>query len=218
LAAYYDFQPDPNNSKQLVNRAPSGAALNGEIQGARWVGGRFAEKYALDFKSPGAGVRLNLPAEYRQLTLIAWVNVNDLPNALNALLTSDGWERSGIFHWQIDRDGHIHFSSSIPQLEVLSVGKITPDYFHRWCQLAATVDTAAKRVCFYIDGKSAGNWDSVHMESLKLGSAMIGNWDTRNIEIKTAVRTLDGSIDELMLFDNVLPFEEIQKIYEAGKP
>ena len=44
LVAYYDFQPDPNNPKVLLNRAPTGAAFNGEIQNATWVEGRFPEK------------------------------------------------------------------------------------------------------------------------------------------------------------------------------
>ena len=44
LLAYYDFQPDPNNSKVLLNRSASGAKYNGEIQNAAFVDGRFGEK------------------------------------------------------------------------------------------------------------------------------------------------------------------------------
>ena len=49
LVAYYDFQPDPTNPAVLFNRAPTGAALNGEIQTANWVEGRFPGKSALEF-------------------------------------------------------------------------------------------------------------------------------------------------------------------------
>ena len=103
LVAYYDFQPDPNNPKVLVNRAPSGDVFNGEIQNAIWTEGRFPVKRALDFTATGAGVRVNLPGEHKQMTLIAWINSKQFVNSYNCLLFSDTWNIAKKLHWQINK-------------------------------------------------------------------------------------------------------------------
>ena len=107
LLAYYDFQVDRSNPSVLFNRAPTGAVLNGEIQNASWVEGRFPGKSGLEFKAADAGVRVNLPGKYERLTLIAWVSSKGLANKYNGILLSDGWRRPGELHWQVRSSGQV---------------------------------------------------------------------------------------------------------------
>jgi hypothetical protein len=46
LVAYYDFQPDESDRTILRNRAASGSALDGKIEGAKWADGPFPGKPA----------------------------------------------------------------------------------------------------------------------------------------------------------------------------
>ena len=104
LVAYYDFQAEGNNDKVLVNRALTGAALNGEIQNAAWTQGRFAGKKALEFMAADAGVKVQLPDKYQQVTFITWINIDRLANNLNGLLLSNDWSRPGQVHWELSKD------------------------------------------------------------------------------------------------------------------
>ena len=103
LIAYYDFQPDESNPRVLRNRSAAGLQYDGQlVGGAEWVEGRLPGKKALLFHQPGSGVRVNIPVECKQLTLLAWARLDALPNPhLRAILTSDTWhERPGSVHWR----------------------------------------------------------------------------------------------------------------------
>ena len=54
-----------------------------------------------------SGVRVNLPGEYQQMTVIAWVNNKQLANEFNGILMSDDWDQTKKLHLQINNTGQI---------------------------------------------------------------------------------------------------------------
>jgi hypothetical protein len=228
LMAYYDFQQDQKNPELLVNKSPAGADLNGKIQGATWVAGRFAGKDALEFKQPKHGVRVVLPRAMTSMTLAVWVNLDGLPYKTNSLLMSDGWKKPS-FHWLLaqngsyaigvmNKGGYLILGSSPPASPSAISWTYPRENFGRWSMLAIIYQTEAKRIAYFYNGGSLGHDRISNDAPIQFGAASIGPWDTLAGKQPTPERTLDGRMDELMIFDAALPAEEIQKIYEAGKP
>ena len=56
-------------SSDLKDHAPNKARLDGRIAGARWVTGRWPGKQALLFDRDGDHVKVEIPGEFRQMTL-----------------------------------------------------------------------------------------------------------------------------------------------------
>ncbi len=220
LLAYYDFQPDPDNPKILRNRAPTGAALDGEIQNAAWIDGRFTGKRALEFMAADAGVRVNLPGKYQQMTLIAWVNSKQLMNKYNGILLSDGWLRTGQLHWQLRASRQIEtniFGQNIANEAYCSTEAVTADQLGRWCMISAVIDTP-DRCTLYINGDYFQQLKSVKIPAIEIGAAMIGGWNKEDSPDKDIIRTLSGRIDELAIFTKALSAKDIKDIYETGEP
>jgi hypothetical protein len=237
LLAYYDFQPDAADRTILRNRAATGSAYDGRIEGAQWAAGRFAGKSALQFGR--GGVRVNIPVECPQLTLAAWVNLDSLPmppdalqygDGYGGLLMSDGWNRvssggadfTGRIHWQIAFDGRMGFT-----LDDWDGVHCQPVFDNAngqgyWHHLAVVYihGPEASRAALYFDGQHVGGDDmaaAAHPTmTAKFGSAMIGAWwDSRDADRTSASRSLSGRIDELMIFRAALDGKEIEKMFKA---
>ena len=66
LVAYYTFESAGRSNAVLPNLSAAGSALDGQVDGAEWVYGRFPGKYALYFHGPGSGDKVVLP-EHRTI-------------------------------------------------------------------------------------------------------------------------------------------------------
>jgi hypothetical protein len=246
LLAYYDFQPDPNDTRVLLNRAPSGAKYNGEIQNAAWTSGRFNGKSALEFVAQDAGVRVNLDAKMEQISLVTWVNIDKLANNLNGLLLSNDWSRPGQLHWEINSDKHIDvaeftFNGFKNTVIFQSKEAVPDDFLNQWCMISLVIDRMNKRCLMYVNDKCvlSQSYDSQisvvesdvvgyrqlrdrpynsQIPVIEIGSATIGGWlESGKDPSPNKVRNLNCRMDELMIFESVLSVEDIQKMYEAGK-
>jgi len=223
LLAYYDFQPDQGDINVLKNRAPTGAALNGEILEAPWVEGRFPGKSALDFTADGAGARINIPSDQRQLTLIAWLFGDHLANDYNGILMSDNWKEAKQLHWEILKSGQVYVGVWGQSASRVSDRTIPADSLRQWFMLAAVIDTDASLHRLYLNGELFDEF--VSRENMppappNIGSATIGGWNNqgRGGSPRGKVHNLSGRMDELMIFQKTLSADEIKQIYEAGKP
>jgi hypothetical protein len=73
-------------------------------------------------------------------------------------------------------------------------------------------------VTFYVNGKLV---DQVKINSHQpgsFGSAAIGYWNSVDFSTPERMRNLRGRVDELIVFRRPLAAEEIQRMYDAGKP
>ncbi|MEM6689805.1 MAG: hypothetical protein AAF664_10285, partial [Planctomycetota bacterium] len=61
--------------------------------------------------------------------------------------------------------------------------------------------------------------DKFFIDELRIGPAEVGNWGQPFRKTPWfAVRNLNGTIDEMIVYDAALSAEEIHVLYERGKP
>ncbi|MDF1752339.1 MAG: FecR domain-containing protein [Verrucomicrobiales bacterium] len=206
VLALFDFENQKPWDRQLENHGPG--ASNGAIIGAQWSEGRWPGKGALEFKRPSDRVRLNIPGTFDELTLSSWVRVQSLDKWLSSIMLTDGFE-PGEVHWQITDEGELILgvSEAKPHSNGTSPPVISPEDFGRWIHLAVTIDRNSGVIAHYFDGKMVSSHSKTAIPPLKIGKAEIGNWQAQ--EKKHPLRSLNGRIDELIIFDRVLSPTEI---------
>jgi hypothetical protein len=235
LIACYLFKHNTEDKwDRLVNnftepRVPSRA---GGAVGAHWSEGRWPMKDALEFKSPGDRVRLNLGDEtYSAITLACWVRVDGADRKYNGLLLTDGYD-PGEPHWQIYEDGSLMFSIAYPPTGASAGAKknnqiyYSPRIFNlanqrRWHHIAVTYDNQSGVVAQFLDGREISREVSpMHRPGrpINFGPAEIGNWGMPTQGHPFPIRNLNGRIDEFLIYHAALAPSEIAALFEAGKP
>ena len=235
LIAYYDFEDLDLTSRRLANRATvdgeNASELDGGIVGARVAEGRWSQKTALDFRLEGDRVRFKIPGEFDALTLFVWVRIDALDRHLNSLFLTDYFDPNEI-HWQVSKKGALHFATSpkgvvdIPKhnRRFYSDEFWKPGMSGQWLMLSTSVDRSAasgQNVTHYVNGEAVGFSGGTQMHKelprMRIGSADLGNWSDP-IWPEVSIRTLNGRIDEFGLYRVALSAEEIEDIYQQGKP
>lgn len=218
LLVHFDFESQDPWDRELRNKAsapPSGAA----IIGAQWTQGRWPGKGALEFKRINDRVRLRIPGEFDALTLSAWVRAEGFDRWLNSLMLTDGWER-GEVHWQINDAGQLILGVS-EGLNAFSEPVVRPRDLGRWLHLAVTVESGpdGARIVHYLDGVAVGETVSDRpMPTLRIGEAEIGNWQVRDLDTPHPIRSLNGRIDDFLVFSRALSPAEVAAIHTTGLP
>jgi len=228
LLAYYDFQRDANDPRDengfelLRNRAKTGPRFDGRLMGTLRMGmaaGRFPGKQALRFDTLGDGVRVDIPVECRQMTLAAWVRIESSAKWKGVLLMSDGWNEPGKTCWLL-RDGGVGFGyfNGRGSQAIDSPPVVRADFADRWRMLAVVADQDARKATFFADGESLGQSNlpiATSSPLFALRAAMIGTWNHLGVH-PADDRTLQGYMDELMIFNAALSPEEIRRLYDTG--
>lgn len=233
LIAYYIFKHWPDDRwDRLVNNftEPRNPSRAGGAVGVHWAQGRWPEKEALEFKRPGDRVRMNLDGIYKALTLTCWVKVDAVDKTYNSLLLTDGYE-NGEPHWQIYENGSLMFSiiyrpdheTKGPKHNQMYFSKpvFTTDSLGRWHHLAVTYDNESGEAIQYFDGKEISREVSkLHVPGrpISFGPCEIGNWGLPTQNHPFPIRNLNGAIDEFAIYSAALSTNEIENIYENGKP
>jgi hypothetical protein len=243
LIAYYPIAAGVSG-RAVANAAASGPQADGLLVGpVERSAGRFgAQSAGLNFERTGARVRTRIDGEFKAFTFACWVRIDSLAHRYNALFMGDGYE-NGEPHWQIRDDGRLMFSvmvddtqeiqhfSEIDQKMVTQAGLhrvyYSPPFWDisksgQWFHLAAVYSPADRRVDQYVNGEVVSSdeiVDRFHVSTLRIGPAEIGNWGQPFRKTPWfAVRNLNGTIDELAIFNAPLTESEIQNVYEYGKP
>jgi hypothetical protein len=230
LIAYYAFDQDGGWQRRLSSSVqPNNTELDGAIVGARPVAGRWALKQALEFKKPGDRVRVQIPGEYSSLTFACWVKIDSLDRLFNSLFLTDSYDK-GEPHWQILDTGQMYFSVrpiardeiGPADYKVLSPPFWQPSMSGKWLHLATTFDVDTLTVTHYLNGQLLSQ-AVVPAERIatttRFGTATLGNWSGPTLpDAVFAIRNLNGSMDEFAIFAAALTEDEIQGMYEYGKP
>lgn len=229
LIAYYAFDESGDWTRKLPNSMqPVNSELDGAIVGAQRVSGRWPDKSALEFKRPGDRVRLQIPGEYRSLSFACWIKIDSLDRWYNSLFLTDGYDK-GEPHWQILDSGQLFFSVRVSAVDggqehrtVLSPPFWNPSLSGKWLHLATTFDVDTKSVSHYLNGQRIHKEiipDHQLVSTTRFGKSTIGNWTSpQRPDEDFAIRNLNGRIDEFALFADALTENEIQQLYESGKP
>ena len=216
--ALEELRNDP--AKIAVLDFESGAEYPGiyrQVQG-RWPGSRAPE-----FIHPGDHLKLDVGGErtWPQLTLAAWVRLDQLGALYQSLLHADGWEGDnfGLVHWMVNEATTMRFAMWGSKLAPGS--NETQDYPDsrtpvsadqgRWVHLATVYDAGKGSVRFYHNG----NFDKEAHQSVtypaRLGPIQIGNWNQGE-------RKLSGRVDELVILGRAMDDAEVRALFEAGNP
>jgi hypothetical protein len=222
LVVYYPFRAENNWSRTLLDQAGERRRPNdGAIVGCSWAAGRWPGKQGLEFRQVSDRVRLHVPGEFEALTLMAWVRVDALPNKFNSLMMTDSWNPAAP-HWHISDDGKLELGVQGPNrkggVHYYSPKVFTPDRLGQWAHLAVVYDLEAGLVTHYVDGRPVRE-EAIKLETpLRLGDAEIGNWNVGKRRHHHPIRYFTGCIDEFLLFSRALSGNEIERMYEQGRP
>lgn len=211
-------------------RENSGNQSDGEVIRSKKVEDRWGvSDGGLDFSPTGSRVRVDVDGSFDSLTLVCWVKIDSLDRQFNSLFLTDGHE---LFepHWQLMSDGRIFFSVKAKEGAkgpdkhiVYSPSVWNPSRIGHWMQIATVFDGGSNVISHYMNGAKVGEEqipEEFIPEKVEIGSASIGNWSEPRYR-KTpefAIRNLNGKMDELALFSEPLSADEIQFLYQNGKP
>lgn len=198
---------------------------SGESQASafRTVQGRWPGSRASEFVNVGDHLKLDVGGdrEWPQLTLAAWVRLDQLGAPYQSLLHTDGWDnqRPGQVHWMVTklttmrlalRGNTLAPGSDEQEMFPDSKTSVLPDQ-GRWVHLATVYDSEAKTVRFYLNGRFDKETRQAIAHPARLGPARIGNWDRQD-------RKLSGRVDELLLLGRAMGDAEVRAVFEAGNP
>ena len=235
LIAYYRF--DQNDPAPLVPNLADTAApdTDGAVILAEAVDGRVTGvKSALEFRRPGARVRVNIPGEFPAFTFAAWVRIDSLDRQYSALFMGDSYE-NGEPHWQIRDDGKMMLSVMVDdqrQHPKWAKSRYHEVYFSppvwdlsmsgQWLHLASVFDPAGQEVSHYVNGQRVAREEIdplFRVETLRIGNAEIGNWGQPFREDPSfAIRNLNGRMDEIAIFKSALGDDEISDLFKRSRP
>lgn len=228
VVVHYRMADSALDQRRVTNHAA--ATMNGAIVAAASATDRFGQPAsALDFSPTGSRVRLQVPEELGSLTFVTWVKINSLDRLYNSLFLTDGHDL-GEPHWQIMNDGRLFFSAKKreggkgPDKHIFHSPTIwTPAMSGQWLMIATVYDLDANAVTHYVNGEPVST-ETIPKEDrvqpIRIGAASIGNWSepAYRQDPSFAVRNLNGSMDEFLIFKAALPASEIARIYETGRP
>lgn len=226
------------------NVAITGNRFDGQLVGpVSRTAGRFgSDSSGLEFDRPGARVRTRIDGQFEAFTFACWVKIDSLEHRYNALFMGDGYE-NGEPHWQIRDDGSLMFSVMVDDTQdirrfdetdqrLVKLAGLHRVYYTepfwdlsksgQWFHLAAVYDPIGRRVSQYVNGQQISSdeiIDKFHITELHIGPAEIGNWGQPFRRTPWfSVRNLNGTIDELAIFNAALDSNEILTLFEKGKP
>ena len=231
---HFTFQEEPYWSRIATNQAVHGLnESNGRIMGATWSVGRWAGKKSLVFTNLNDRIRVSMPQRFRAFTSFAWVRVDGLPNTFIHSLISGVSEEPGTVRWTIHHDGKLRFgfanASNTPQASWnvgMSPSVIKKELFGQWTMLALVFD--GTNGTHYVNGEPVWTGAMRGPEDAFFGRADVGNWEAspdhpdfqwaKNQGTHFFTRRFVGAMDEIGVLTRPLSPEEIQELYEAGRP
>jgi len=217
LIAFFSFDRDPAQPAILRNLQRDRASLvsDARIEGARWVSGRWPGKGALLFDRQTDFAELEFEGELNELTIAAWVFLDRLDHHFNTILDSNGYERGDV-HLQVRRLGGPYVDICEARLNHGAFWDRALMPLGKWTHLVATVSLPRQTARVYVNGKLS-YYSPLRKDGLiRPGKCRIGNWLPAG-EFEP-VRSLNGRIDELAIWNRALTEAEIQAEMERGQP
>jgi hypothetical protein len=233
VVLYYSFSTAGEWVRYVENEAKHGAKdTDGAVVGCHSTQGRWPGTQALGFDSSSDRVRLNIPDEFKDVSMMVWVKIYTVLGDSVALLNPET-EQDRFVHWNViysntNKTKQLHFSDT-DRSEGLIKGRAHYHCFtnvrkqlgeSKWAHLALVYDSKAREVRHYVNGEMIGVNEIKNVRPMQVGIADLGNWPQKEWAKGTEfeIRNLIGAMCEFLLAKRVFTEFEIKKIYEAGKP
>ena len=194
LRMFFDAQ---NDGRPGVER--------GRVSGARHCEGRWQGKKAYLFIRKADSVGFEIPGEMRSMTLFASLRLDALDRYNQVILASRSMEPGSVI-WQILGDGSVQLAIRAAAGESVALYQTPPVFTTRnlgtWVRLETVLDAEKREVRFSLDGEVIEVFPIKVLRPIRIGNATLGNLVP---EKRSASDTsLDGRIDQLMIFDRAL--------------
>lgn len=232
----FSFDGDKEWSRGVRNHAVRDVATNGTVVGAGWTGGRWQGKQGIEFRSLGDRLSFSVPGSYQEISLMAWVRVDSLPNDYNSLLMPSHYA-NGSIHWTMERGGELRLAMLNNAVMPLSPNRwdgpvsgpaVSSMDFGRWLFLTTTYNCASGALNHYRDGILVGGGSLQHRLPIVLGQLEFGNWgadgtayDNKWVKQQPKnqqTRNFVGRLDQLTILSRALNSQEVWNLFEVGRP
>ena len=218
-----DARREETGSSLINSAIHPDASRQAPVIAAQWVEGRWPGKRGLAFRNSSDRARIEIRGEHPRVTYAAWVRIDELPRHFNAIFQSESGV-VGEVHWQLSAQAEFNFGvkPSKPKPDrtyhrAFSGPIITSQQRGVWKHLATTYDATAREVIHYVDGKEFTRASVPESIPLRFGIATFGNCPMPPND-KYGPRSFGGVIDEFLLYDRALIPDEIQSLYQEGRP
>ena len=222
LLCWLDMRPsaDGTSTENLVGQGPWIHTADVGTP-ANFVSGRLDDERAIEFVHPTQALRINIPGRFQNLTLAAWVRLNpedEHSSRHRGLLMSDRWGSAQQVHWQM-KGAALHLSFFSRDEEDSRFGASFDGLRdNAWHLLVSEIQTSkgSATISHYVDG------DIVYRRSVPIknpyftfGKCSVGGWAAGPGK-KDDDRTLDGCMNDLMVWGRALASGEIKNLYQFG--
>ena len=204
-------------SNLIINRAETGIASHGVFRHCSRSYGRWSQNKSLKFINEKSHLRINLPGEFEEFTLQAWLQMHQSISSQNSLFRSVKWDGFGKIALRTNRVGkpfHSIWGETNLRENRYSKTRLTND----WQLISYTFGQENGRAVskIYIDKGLISKAYPKFVKYIKLDELLFG----ASINGKTGVlkSNLDGRLDELSLWAKALSEKDIEAEYHQGYP
>ncbi|MEV0131939.1 LamG-like jellyroll fold domain-containing protein [Dactylosporangium sp. NPDC050688] len=175
------------------------------VGGAAFVPGHTGNGVQLDGGYLDTGAPLvNTASDY---TAAAWVRLDRADGAFQTVVSQDGPTNSDFFLQYSGADQR--FAMSFVGVRALSPTKPNPG---QWYHLVGVRDTVKGELRLYVDGELAGTASACMPQTAPTGNTVIGRGKFGG----NPVDFLDGTVDQVHLYDRALTPAEIHQLSASG--
>ncbi|WP_030440277.1 glycoside hydrolase family 2 [Actinoplanes subtropicus] len=173
---------------------------------APFAGGHTGQAVHLNggFLDAGGPV-LNTASDY---SVAAWVKLDKVDGAFQTVVSQDGPSNSDFYLQYSGADQRFAMSFA----GVRALAPVKPEA-GRWYHLTGVRDTVKGELRLYVDGQLAGTAGACLPQAAPTGNTVIG----RGKYGGNQVDFLDGTVDQVHLYDRALSAAEIAQLYASGQ-
>lgn len=206
LVAYYPFERI-SEPELLSNTATGSSAGDGTIKEAIWTTGRWPGKDALWFDNDSHSVELRIEGDYPSLTIAAWIKFDRFESGSSIILRSSNWNAPGALRFFTSRNSSLVNGSVGGAIEsrpkALTRGIPTGEWLH----LATVFDGEASEYRSYLNGNLMMTRKCEESVPIRIGNAKLAV--SRDVVTNYNWKAIRGRIDELAIWNRVVPAEEL---------
>lgn len=197
------FYPLDGTTEDAVGN--NDATLQG---GAVFAPGKNGEGVALNGSGQFVDTGAQLLDTSGNYTATAWVKLNKADGSFQTVVSQDGDRDSAFFLQYSGQDQR--FAMSFPGQRALAPTKPNPG---QWYHLTGVRDVVNDELRLYVDGELAATKSACSLDSTSTGNTVIGRAKFGG----NSVDYLDGTVDQVHLFDRALGAEEVRSLYQSGR-
>ncbi|HEY3510416.1 LamG-like jellyroll fold domain-containing protein [Kribbella sp. NPDC051137] len=167
----------------------------------------------------GQGVVLNGAGQYvdtgaalldttKNYTASAWVKLNKVDGAFQTFVSQDGDRDSAFFLQYSGQDQR--FAMSFPGIRALAPTKPNPG---QWYHVTGVRDVVKGELKLYVDGQLVATKSACSLDSGSTGNTVVGRAKFGGSQVDF----LDGTVDQVHLYDRALTDAEVDALYRSGR-